>query len=117
MTGPYKNPKLVLVIVVDQMRADYLDRFRDLLCENGFRFLMEKGTRFTDCRYEYTPTNTAPGHSFILSGIYPGKSGIISNEWYSAAKGRTVYCVEDSSVLSVGIDSTGSSRKNVAEKF
>ncbi len=100
-----QKPKLVLVIVVDQMRADYLDRFRDLLSEKGFRFLIEKGTRFTDCRYEYTPTNTAPGHSFILSGIYPGKSGIISNEWYSAAKGRTLYCVEDSSVFSVGIDS------------
>jgi predicted AlkP superfamily pyrophosphatase or phosphodiesterase len=108
--APHKNdrtlrkPKLILVIVVDQMRADYLDRFRDLMCDTGFRFLMEKGTRCTDCRYEYTPTNTAPGHSFILSGIYPGISGIISNEWYSTVRRREVYCVEDSSVFSIGID-------------
>ena len=98
-----KRPKLVLVIIVDQMRADYLDRFYDLFCENGFRRLMKYGARFTNCNYDYTPTNTAPGHSFILSGMYPGTSGIISNEWYSVALGRIFYCVEDSNVFSLGI--------------
>ena len=103
-TQKAKKPKLVLVLIVDQMRADYLDRFYDLFCEKGFRLLLNNGAWYSNCHYDYMPTNTAPGHSFILSGIYPGTSGIISNEWYSIALGRSYYCVEDSSVSSLGID-------------
>jgi predicted AlkP superfamily pyrophosphatase or phosphodiesterase len=112
-----KRPKLVLVIIVDQMRADYLDRFYDLFCEKGFRLLLKKGARFTNCNYDYTPTNTAPGHSYLLSGIYPGTSRIISNEWYSVALGRIFYCVEDSSVLSLGIDSANAAGKMSPRNF
>jgi predicted AlkP superfamily pyrophosphatase or phosphodiesterase len=112
-----KRPKLVLVIIVDQMRADYLDRFYDLFCEKGIRHLLKNGARFTNCNYDYTPTNTAPGHSFILSGIYPGTSGIISNEWYSVALGRIFYCVEDSNVSSLGIDSANAAGKMSPRNF
>ena len=111
------RPKLVLVIIVDQMRADYLDRFYDLFCEKGFRRLMKYGARFTNCNYDYTPTNTAPGHSFILSGICPGTSGIISNEWYNVALGRIFYCVEDSNVFSLGIDSANTAGKMSPRNF
>lgn len=97
------RPALVLVVVVDQMRADYLDRFADLYRDGGFRFLLHHGARFTQCNYRHIPTNTAPGHSIILSGIMPATNGIISNEWYSKELSRRYYCVEDSAVHTVGI--------------
>jgi predicted AlkP superfamily pyrophosphatase or phosphodiesterase len=99
---PLKS-KLVLVVVVDQMRSDYLTRFGDLFGEGGFRLLLKRGAVFTNCAYDYAATFTGPGHSTILSGIPVSASGIIGNEWFDRGKQRTVYCVEDSSVLSAGI--------------
>ncbi|MDD8019384.1 MAG: alkaline phosphatase family protein, partial [Bacteroidota bacterium] len=101
-----QKPKLVVAIIVDQMRADYIDRFYDLFDDGGFRLLSEKGARFTQCNYDHAPTYTAPGHSIFLSGVYPGVSGIIGNEWYSIAQSRSIYCCEDSTVNSVGDNSS-----------
>jgi len=101
---PPQAPKLVVVIVVDQMRADYLDRFADLYGKNGFALLTKRGALFTDCAYGYASTYTGPGHATILSGNPVSAGGIIGNEWFDRNKLRTVYCVEDSSVKSVGID-------------
>jgi predicted AlkP superfamily pyrophosphatase or phosphodiesterase len=101
--GSSQAPKLVVVIVIDQMRADYLDRFADLYGESGFGILTTKGAVFTDCAYGYASTYTGPGHATILSGIPVRVGGIIGNEWYDRNKQRVVYCVEDSSVKSVGI--------------
>jgi predicted AlkP superfamily pyrophosphatase or phosphodiesterase len=103
---PAKSPKLILVIIVDQMRRDYLDRFNDLYGEGGFHLLMEKGARFTECSYPYSVTYTGPGHSVILSGISPASSGIIGNDWYSLALNRMVYCVEDSTATPLDIAPT-----------
>jgi len=100
----HTRPTLVIAIIVDQMRADYLDRFGDLFGKSGFALLTSHGAAFTNCAYPYAATNTAPGHSLFLSGVPPSRSGIIGNEWFDRGKGRVVYCVEDSSVESVGID-------------
>ncbi len=98
-----KKPALVLVIVVDQMRADYLVRFADLFGKRGFNLLAQEGADFTNCAYDYASTFTGPGHATILSGIPVRTSGIIGNEWFDRQKQRAVYCVEDSSFASVGI--------------
>lgn len=102
---PPAHPKLVIVISVDQMRADYLTRFRDLYSAKGFIRLAREGAYFANCDYAHVPTITAPGHSIILSGIMPGTNGIISNEWYSLSRRHSVYCVEDTTVHGIGIDS------------
>ncbi len=105
--SPRKSPpkaKLVLVIVVDQMRADYLDRFGDLFGKSGFGLFTRSGAVFSNCAYDYASTYTGPGHSTILSGIPVNSSGIIGNEWYDRALQRSMYCVEDTSTRSVGID-------------
>lgn len=100
---PPPGPKLVLVIVVDQMRSDYLTRFEDLFATGGLKLLMDKGAMFTNCAYDYAVTYTGPGHSTILSGIPVRTSGIIGNEWFDREKRQSVYCVEDPAVRSVGI--------------
>ncbi|HTY57942.1 MAG TPA: alkaline phosphatase family protein, partial [Bacteroidota bacterium] len=97
------TPKLVIVIVVDQMRADYLVRFNDLFGNGGFNLFLNGGAYFTNCAYDYASTFTGPGHATILSGIPVRSSGIIGNEWFDRQKGRSVYCVEDSACESVGI--------------
>ena len=75
-------PKLVVGIVIDQMRYDYLYRFYSLYGENGFKRLMNEGSNFTFAHYNYVPTYTAPGHTSIYTGTTPYFHGIISNEWY-----------------------------------
>jgi predicted AlkP superfamily pyrophosphatase or phosphodiesterase len=97
------KPKLVISIVVDQMRADYLLRYKDLFTERGFNLFLKEGADFTNCRYKHSETVTGPGHSIVLSGIPPGLSGIISNEWYDKPHRASVYCVNDTTVLSLGI--------------
>ena len=114
---PTKSPKLILVIIVDQMRRDYLDRFNDLFGEGGFRLLTEKGSRFVNCSYPYSVTYTGPGHSAILSGISPASSGIIGNDWYSLALNRIYYCAEDSMVTPVGIAAGNAAGKMSPSNF
>src|SRR5207302_5071291 len=76
------RPKLVVIIVVDQFRGDYLERYRDQLSPNGFRMLMDRGANFTDCYYDYAVTMTAPGHATIGTGAYSNSHGIGNNEWW-----------------------------------
>src|SRR5438477_11922417 len=70
------RPKLVVVIVVDQFRGDYLERWRDEFGPGGFRLLLERGAYFTDCYFNYATTFTAPGHAALFSGTYPVNNGI-----------------------------------------
>lgn len=88
------GPKLVLVIVVDQMRADYLERFDDQF-EHGFRRLLDEGRVFTQASHQHAMTETAPGHATIVTGTPPSTHGIISNSWYDPAAGETITAVED----------------------
>ncbi|MES1168582.1 MAG: alkaline phosphatase family protein, partial [Oleiharenicola lentus] len=74
-------PRLVVVISIDQMRADYLERFRPYFGEGGFKRLLEGGADYTNCHYEHAVTKTGPGHATILSGVHANVHGIIANEW------------------------------------
>ncbi len=92
--GESRGPKLVVFLVVDQMRNDYLDRFTDLY-EGGFRYLLDNGLRLTETYHEHAYTATAAGHLVLASGVFPGTAGIISNSWYVRKVKEMVYCVAD----------------------
>src|SRR5215813_12088204 len=93
-----KRPRLVLLIVVDQFRYDYLERFGDLFGSNGFRRLMRDGASWTQSNYDHMPTYTAPGHGTMMTGAYPAESGIIANEWPDRTTGKRVTSVSDTTV-------------------
>ena len=95
------RPKLVLVLVIDQFRYDYLMRFRPFFVKGGFNRLLDGGAVYTNCRYDYATTITGPGHATLLTGAYPNVHGIIENEWYDRELQREVYCVEDTSTRTV----------------
>jgi predicted AlkP superfamily pyrophosphatase or phosphodiesterase len=95
------KPKLVLAIVVDQFRYDYLTRFRSEY-NSGLARLLTQGAVFTNARYEHFPTVTAIGHSTILSGATPALSGIIGNDWYDRDEKKAVTSVEDSATKLLG---------------
>src|SRR5450755_4405843 len=86
------RPKLVLAIVVDQFRYDYLTRFRADFT-GGIKRLLEQGAVFTIAIYDASPTVTAVGHSTFLTGAMPAKSGIVANTWWDRAAGKTVTSV------------------------
>ncbi len=99
------KPKLVVGVVIDQMRYDYLTRFWDQFGEDGFKRLVREGYNFKNQNYNYVPTFTAPGHSSIYTGTTPENHGIISNNWYDKFHKKMIYCVQDDSVNSVGTNS------------
>jgi len=97
----HPKPKLVLAIVIDQFRYDYLTRFRGEY-HAGFDRLLTHGAVFTNARYEHFPTVTAIGHSTFLSGATPAISGIINNAWYDRQEGKPVTSVSDAQTQLVG---------------
>lgn len=97
-------PKLVVGIVVDQMRYDYLSKFNSLYAENGFNKLMRDGSNFTFAHFNYIPTYTGPGHASIYTGTTPYFNGIISNSWYDKKTKKTIYCTSDKNYKTVGAD-------------
>ena len=99
------KPKLVVGIVVDQMRYDFLYRYADKYSSGGFKRLMNEGFNCRNNHYDYAPTVTAAGHAAIFTGSIPSINGMIGNEWFNQKTGKSVYCVEDSSVRTVGSDS------------
>jgi arylsulfatase A-like enzyme len=98
------HPKLVIILVVDQFRADYLDRYRADFKGRGFRLFLDHGAYFEDCYYDYANTKTAPGHATLATGAYTDGHGISSNEWWdlSRNKQRPVSSVEDDRYRVVG---------------
>jgi predicted AlkP superfamily pyrophosphatase or phosphodiesterase len=103
--GDRKRPALVVGVVVDQMRYDYLYKFWDKYSEDGFKRLVRKGFVFENANYNYVPTYTAPGHACIYTGTGPANNGIVSNEWYERSIRKIMYCVSDSTVSPVGTTS------------
>jgi predicted AlkP superfamily pyrophosphatase or phosphodiesterase len=97
------RPKLVVVIVIDQFRGDYLERYRDQFPEGGFRLLLDHGANFTDCNYDYANTRTAPGHATLFTGAYSDGHGIAANEWWDPRKKKMVTSVEDDTTKLVGV--------------
>ncbi|MFI5157138.1 MAG: alkaline phosphatase family protein, partial [Chitinophagales bacterium] len=96
------SPKLIVGIVVDQMRYDYISRFWNKYSEGGFKRLVNDGFLLKNANYNYVPTYTAPGHACIYTGTTPSYNGIISNEWFDRNLNKTTYCVSDSTVKSLG---------------
>ena len=96
------KPKLVVGVVVDQMRFEYLNRFKNKYSSQGFLRLMNEGYSCNNHHFNYIPTVTGPGHASIFSGATPSVHGIVGNDWYDKAKGRTVYCTTDSRYIPVG---------------
>jgi predicted AlkP superfamily pyrophosphatase or phosphodiesterase len=102
----YERPKLVVGIVVDQMRYDYISRFWNGYSEGGFKRLVKEGFNFKNNHYNYAPTITGPGHASVYTGTTPASHGIIGNDWYDKEIGASVYCVADNTYASVGTAST-----------
>jgi predicted AlkP superfamily pyrophosphatase or phosphodiesterase len=109
------HPKLVVVIVIDQFRGDYLERYRDQFGDSGFRLLLDHGAYFPNCNYNYANTRTAPGHSTLFTGAYSNGHGIADNEWWDPKKKRMVTSVEDDDTKLLGVSGskTGSSPHNL----
>src|SRR4051812_43954812 len=101
------RPKLVVIVVIDQFRGDYLERYRDRWGEGGFRLFLDHGANFSDCNYDYANTRTAPGHATLLTGAYSNGHGILANEWWDPEKKRRVSSVEDEATKPIGISSPG----------
>ena len=97
-----ERPKLIVGIVVDQMRWDYLSRYYDKFGEDGFRRLIDQGYSFDNCLINYLPTVTAIGHASAYTGTTPAFHGICGNNFY--IDGRKTYCTSDQSVDPVGSD-------------
>ena len=102
LTQTNDNPKLVVGIVVDQMRYDYLTRFYNKFSDGGFKRLINEGFNCKNNHYNYVPTYTGPGHTSIYTGTTPKYHGIIGNNWYDKVTKETVYCAGDTTVQSVG---------------
>ncbi|MBI4179594.1 alkaline phosphatase family protein, partial [bacterium] len=106
------SPRLVVVISVDQMRADYLDRFAPALT-GGLKFLSEKSVRYKNAHHRHALTQTAPGHLTILSGRHPGPAGVPANEFYDPTQRRIIYCVEDTQAVQLNGARPGMSFRRV----
>jgi hypothetical protein len=85
-------PRLVVLVVFDQMRADYLERWRDLFGEGGFRRLQQQGAYFPNCHYPFAFTFTGPGHASIVTGCSPAKHGVVGDYWLERASGKELDC-------------------------
>jgi predicted AlkP superfamily pyrophosphatase or phosphodiesterase len=96
------KPKLVVVITVDQLRADLLQRYKAKFTDGGFRLLMDRGAYFTDCNYNYVNLHTAPGHATLFTGTYTDGHNIIGNEWWDHERKKLVTSVDDFDTKTVG---------------
>ena len=99
------KPKLVVGIIIDQMRYDYLTRFYDQFDEGGFKRMVEEGFNCKNNHFNYAPTSTGPGHTSVYTGTTPATHGIIGNNWYDKENDVMVYCASDDSYASVGTTS------------
>jgi predicted AlkP superfamily pyrophosphatase or phosphodiesterase len=114
------HPKLAIILVIDQFREDYLERYRADFKGRGFKLFLDKGAYFPDCYYDYANTKTAPGHSTIGTGAYSDGHGIANNDWWDLTrnKDRPVSSVEDERYALVGAPANakpapGSSPRNL----
>lgn len=100
--GAKKRPRLVLLIVVDQFRYDYLERFGDLFGPRGLKRLMREGALWANANFDYIPTKTAPGHAAFMTGAPPAGTGMAGNEWLDRQTGKKVTSVTDDSAKVLG---------------
>ena len=112
------HPKLVVILVVDQFREDYLERYRADFKGNGFDLFLDHGAYFPDCYFDYANLVTAAGHSVIGTGAYSDGNGIASNEWWDLTRNtkRPITSVEDPRYSIVGLPSTESSSEGASPR-
>jgi hypothetical protein len=105
------RPKLVIILVIDQFREDYLERYRADFKGHGFRLFLDQGAFFPDCYYDYANTKTAPGHSTIGTGAYSDGHGIANNDWWDLSRNtkREITSVEDERYALVGVPASAPS--------
>ncbi|WP_338150233.1 alkaline phosphatase PafA [Eudoraea chungangensis] len=101
----YTQPKLMVGIVVDQMRYDYLTRYWNRFQDGGFKRLVNGGFNCKNNHYNYAPTSTGPGHASIYTGTTPSVHGVIGNNWYDKLSGESVYCAGDPAYNTIGSSS------------
>src|SRR5262245_20026258 len=92
--GQPERPRLVVLVVFDQLRGDYLEKWKPLFGTDGFVRLQSEGAWFSNCHYPYATTQTGPGHTSMLTGCGPDAHGIIGNTWYDRRSGAVVNCSE-----------------------
>jgi predicted AlkP superfamily pyrophosphatase or phosphodiesterase len=100
--GVLSRPKLVVGLMVDQMRWDFLYRYYDRYSNNGFKRLMREGFNCENTQIPYAQTVTAAGHTCVYTGSVPAIHGIMGNDWYDKSLGHIVYCTDDNSVKTIG---------------
>lgn len=100
-----KKPKLVIGIVIDQMRYDYLTKYANRYGKDGFNRILKNGFSLENAHLNYIPTYTAVGHTSIYTGTTPSEHGIISNNWYDKFLKKSIYCVDDTAYKTVGSNS------------
>ena len=95
--------KLVVVISIDQFRADYLHRFQRYFGPGGFDLFLRRGANFPEAHYQHAVTQTCSGHAVILTGSYANMNGIVANNWFNLARRREEYCAADPSVRAYSV--------------
>jgi predicted AlkP superfamily pyrophosphatase or phosphodiesterase len=110
---PALRPKIVVVIVIDQFRPDYLQRFRPYFGTGGFNLFLRRGANFTEAEYKHAVTVTCPSHAVVLTGTHANVNGMINNQWYDSKSGRQEYCAADSLVTLIGSSGPGRSPRNL----
>src|ERR1041385_1337050 len=95
-------PKLVVFIVVDQLRGDMPMRYGGRFGEGGFRYLMEHGVHYSNAHYDYAVTVTAVGHATLATGGGPGEHGMVGNDWFDVPTGKRLYALEDAGYSVIG---------------
>ncbi|MDP1676805.1 MAG: alkaline phosphatase family protein [Bacteroidota bacterium] len=110
--GKSPSPKLIVFISIDQMRADYFERYNQYFT-GGFNRLFSKGIVYTNADLNYAASETGPGHATLGTGCYPWKSGILANEWVEHKTLKEMYCVSDSTAKSVDSVGGGNSPRNL----
>ena len=110
--GPPPPPRLILVVSVDQMRFDFLERFAPLY-RSGLKTLLERGAVFTNAKYRHAATETGPGHAILLTGSDPRHSGIVANDWWDPYWGRVVNVVDDPVQTPIGGSGRAASPANL----
>lgn len=110
---PLVKPKLVVGIVIDQMRYDYIYRYWDKFGNDGFKRLVNEGFFCRNTNFNYVPTYTGPGHASIYTGTTPAVHGIIANDWYDKVSEKNLYCAGDKNSIGVGTTSNEGKRSPV----
>jgi predicted AlkP superfamily pyrophosphatase or phosphodiesterase len=110
-TSTSNKPKLVVGIMVDQMRWDYINQFKPYFTsQQGFLRFVNEGASCNNNLIPYVPSVTAPGHASVYTGSTPAIHGITGNQWFDNILQKTVYCVEDPTVISVGIEGSAAGK-------